>query len=281
MSDDQRPDDSMLKEFGTPFSNPKQLTFIERILSIFDNDSVVLDFFAGSATTAHAVMDLNAKDNGTRKFIMVQLPEKLYRKDSKGNEIPVNDDAKTAFNKGFKTIDELSRQRIRKASIKITKEFDLNEKKGFDGSFKHYKVVTPKDSTIEKIEEFDQNKIDLFNNMVDSFSSESLGLDLNASGEDTVVSTWLLSDGYKLNSEIKDVDFSGYVGKLVNNETLYLVKEGWNSDNTKSLLNRLGEYELNVKSIIVFGYSFNIAEIKELEIGLKQLDTSVNLLKRY
>ncbi|ALJ31639.1 hypothetical protein APS55_05095 [Apilactobacillus kunkeei] len=281
MSDDQRPDDSMLNGFGTPFSNPKQLTFIERILSIFDNNSVVLDFFAGSSTTAHAVMDLNAKDNGTRKFIMVQLPEKLYREDSNGNKIPVNDDAKTAFNKGFKTIDELSRQRIRKASIKIANEFDLNEKNEFDGSFKHYRVVTPKESTIEKIEDFDPNKIDLFNNMVDSFSGESLGLDLNATGEDTVVSTWLLSDGYKLNSEIKDVNFNGYIGKVVNNETLYLVKEGWNSDNTKSLLNHLGEYELNVKSIIVFGYSFNIAEIKELEIGLKQLDMNVNLLKRY
>ncbi|KFJ15240.1 hypothetical protein JI66_03845 [Apilactobacillus kunkeei] len=281
MSDDQRPDDSMLNGFGTPFSNPKQLTFIERILSIFDNNSVVLDFFAGSSTTAHAVMDLNAKDNGTRKFIMVQLPEKLYREDSNGNKIPVNDDAKTAFNKGFKTIDELSRQRIRKASIKIANEFDLNEKNEFDGSFKHYRVVTPKESTIEKIEDFDPNKIDLFNNMVDSFSGESLGLDLNATGEDTEVSTWLLSDGYKLNSEIKDVNFNGYIGKVVNNETLYLVKEGWNSDNTKSLLNHLGEYELNVKSIIVFGYSFNIAEIKELEIGLKQLDMNVNLLKRY
>lgn len=78
MSDDQRPDDKLLKSFKTPFSNPKQLAFITRILSIFPSDATFLDFFAGSATTAHAVMSLNAQDNGKRKFIMVQLPEKTY-----------------------------------------------------------------------------------------------------------------------------------------------------------------------------------------------------------
>ena len=62
MSDDQRPDVNMLnKEFETPFDNPKQLSFIERIVSISDPDAIVLDFFAGSATTAHAVMKLNAE----------------------------------------------------------------------------------------------------------------------------------------------------------------------------------------------------------------------------
>ena len=63
MSDDQRPDDKLLKSFKTPFSNPKQLAFITRILSIFPSNATFLDFFAGSATTAHAVMGLNAQDN--------------------------------------------------------------------------------------------------------------------------------------------------------------------------------------------------------------------------
>lgn len=75
MSDDQRPDSSMMQEFNTPFDNPKQLAFIKRIVGIADNDSIVLDFFSGSATTAHAVMQLNADDGGHRKFVMVQLPE--------------------------------------------------------------------------------------------------------------------------------------------------------------------------------------------------------------
>ena len=76
MSDDQRPDSSMMQEFNTPFDNPKQLAFIKRIVGIADNDSIVLDFFSASATAAPAVMQLNAEDCVHRKFIMVQLPEK-------------------------------------------------------------------------------------------------------------------------------------------------------------------------------------------------------------
>lgn len=277
----QRASDEFLKLMGKRyFSFPKPTSLIKRILHLSGKKNpLILDFFAGSSSTADAIMQLNAEDHMNRRFIMVQIPEKTYTIDSKGKNIPTKSGEK-AFNDGFRTIDEISMERIRKASRRIIKDFNLNDN-NFDGSFKHYRVITPKSSTLEQIEDFDPNKIDLFNDMVDSFSSESLGLDLSATGEDTVISTWLLSDGYKLNSEVKDVDFSGYVGKLVNNETLYLVNEGWNSDNTKSLLNHLGEYELSIKNIIVFGYSFNIAEIKEIEIGLKQLDMNVNLLKRY
>lgn len=101
MSDDQRPDDKLLKSFKTPFSNPKQLAFITRILSIFPSDATFLDFFAGSATTAHAVMSLNAQDNGKRKFIMVQLPEKTYHTNKDGNEVPT-DGGKEAYKLGYK-----------------------------------------------------------------------------------------------------------------------------------------------------------------------------------
>lgn len=258
------------------FNNPKPINLIEELINAMNKKNpVILDPFAGSSTTADAVMRLNAKDGNNRSYIMIQIPEKIRLTNGKTNSI-----SKNALDLGFSSIDEISRERIKK-SEKYIQEKVINNNEDFYSSFKHYRVTSPKSSTLEKIEDFDPNKIDLFNDMVDSFSSESLGLDLSATGEDTVVSTWLLSDGYQLNSEVKDVDFSGYVGKLVNNETLYLVNEGWNSDNTKSLLNHLGEYELSIKNIIVFGYSFNIAEIKELEIGLKQLDMNVNLLKRY
>ncbi|MDW5525315.1 site-specific DNA-methyltransferase [Carnobacterium maltaromaticum] len=110
MSDDQRPDYSMLKEFGIDFDNPKQLTFMERIISIADNDALVMDFFSGSSTTAHAVMSLNAKDNGNRKFIMVQLPE------------PIEDPRPNQYGKTFYTIAEAGQERIRKAGEKILNE---------------------------------------------------------------------------------------------------------------------------------------------------------------
>ncbi len=75
MSDDQRPDVNMLKDFNIAFDNPKQMTFMKRILSIFRNDSLILDFFAGSGTTGQAVVELNKEDGGERKFILATSEE--------------------------------------------------------------------------------------------------------------------------------------------------------------------------------------------------------------
>lgn len=92
------------------FDFPKPIGFIKKILRIgSDKDSIVLDFFSGSATTAHAVMQLNAEDGGHRKFIMVQLPEKC-------------DEASEAYKAGYKNICEIGKERIRRAGEKILKE---------------------------------------------------------------------------------------------------------------------------------------------------------------
>lgn len=92
------------------FENPKSPFFISDIVKISTlNDSTVLDFFAGSATTADAVMQLNAEDGGNRKFIMVQIPEQT-------------DEKSEAFKAGYKTIDAISKERIRRAAAKIKSE---------------------------------------------------------------------------------------------------------------------------------------------------------------
>ncbi|EPP8767381.1 site-specific DNA-methyltransferase [Acinetobacter baumannii] len=93
------------------FDGPKPIRLLSRILQIAntDKDSIILDFFAGSATTAHAVMQLNADDVGNRKFIMVQLPEQT-------------DEKKEAFKAGYKTIAEISKERIRRAGKKILED---------------------------------------------------------------------------------------------------------------------------------------------------------------
>ena len=96
------------------FDFPKPIGFIKKILRIgSDKDSIVLDFFSGSATTAHAVMQLNAEDGGHRKFIMVQLPEKC-------------DEASEAYKAGYKNICEIGKERIRRAGDKI-KQALLND----------------------------------------------------------------------------------------------------------------------------------------------------------
>ena len=262
------------------FSSPKPVRFIKKIISYatIKKNSLILDFFAGSSTTADAVMQLNAEDGGRRKFIMVQLPEKTYTVNSDGKEVPTGG-GKDAYKAGFKSIDELSRERIKRSAAKIREDNNLSE--DFDGSFKHYRVVEPTRQTLEKIEDFDINNTDLFNDMVSSFSSDALNVAGNASGEQTIRTTWLAKDGYSFDADVKKADFAGYEASLVEGSRLYLINDGWTSKNTEDLLNKLGTHQLTVQTIVLYGYSFNIAELRELEIGLKQLDVNINLLKRY
>ena len=96
---------------GLPFDNPKPAYVSQKLISTLckNGDDIILDFFSGSATTAHAVMQLNAEDGGHRKFIMVQLPEKC-------------DEASEAYKAGYKNICEIGKERIRRAGDKIKSE---------------------------------------------------------------------------------------------------------------------------------------------------------------
>lgn len=96
------------------FDYPKSVELIKRCIQLYSNESsIIIDFFSGSATTAHAVMQLNAEDGGKRKFIMVQLPEKT-------------DEKSEAFKAGYKNICEIGKERIRRAGEKIKEEAGLN-----------------------------------------------------------------------------------------------------------------------------------------------------------
>lgn len=94
---------------GKVFTFPKPSELVEELLGYCGNTGLVIDFFAGSATTAHAVMQLNAEDGGSRRFIMVQLPEMC-------------DDKSEAAKAGYKTIADISKERIRRAGAKIKAE---------------------------------------------------------------------------------------------------------------------------------------------------------------
>lgn len=267
--------------FEKVFSNPKPLQLMKYLISVsLKKEGTVLDLFAGSSTTADAVMQLNAEDGGNRKFIMVQLPEKTYDINKDGREIPTKG-GKAAYNAGFKSIDEISRERIRRAAKKIREDNELTLPENFDGSFKHYRVVKPVKQTLEEIENFDTNNTNLFTNMVDGFSSNSLGITGNATGEATILTTWLTKDGYSFDADVEEVMFNNYSAHKVEDNRLYLINEGWGAEQTKELLNQLGTHQFEVQSVVIFGYSFNVAELRELESGLKQLDSKVTLIKRY
>lgn len=107
------------KMFGgvTVFTNPKPVGFIKKLLQLGCNDGIVLDFFAGSSTTAHAVMELNAADGGTRKYILIQIPELV-------------DSNSEAYKAGFKSICEIGKERIRRAGKTILSEKEANTENG-------------------------------------------------------------------------------------------------------------------------------------------------------
>ena len=132
------------------FENPKPVTDIVQIVRyVTDPDDIVLDFFAGSATTAHAVMQLNTEDGGHRKFIMVQLPEPC-------------DEQSEAFKAGYKTIAEISKERIRRAGKKIL-EGECHEGWNQDIGFRVLKVDSSNMADVYYTPDaIDQSQVDAF-----------------------------------------------------------------------------------------------------------------------
>ena len=138
------------------FDYPKSIGFIINTLYMgAEQDSIILDFFSGSATTAHAVMQLNAEDGGNRKFIMVQLPEETTE-DSE------------AYNAGYKNICEIGKERIRRAGKKIKEESPLTTQ-DLDTGFRVFRMDS---SNYEEVEhapkDWNQQELDLFLNNIKS-----------------------------------------------------------------------------------------------------------------
>lgn len=136
------------------FDFPKPVTYIMQMLRIStQSDSIILDFFSGSATTAHAVMQLNAEDGGNRKFIMVQIPE----------ETPEDSEARKA---GYNTIPEIAKERIRRAGKKIKEESPLTTA-DLDTGFRVFRLDEGNYEDVKRSpKEFKQDQLDLFLNNI-------------------------------------------------------------------------------------------------------------------
>ena len=143
------------------FPRPKPLGTIMRPLELATQENdIILDFFSGSATTAHAVMQLNAEDGGHRKFIMVQLPEAC-------------DEKSEAYKAGYPNICEIGKERIRRAAKKIAAE---NPSKPFDGGFRVFKLAdTNMTDVYYSAGEYDQSMLD---QLVSNIKPDRTDLDL-------------------------------------------------------------------------------------------------------
>ena len=137
------------------FDGPKPVRLLERLITLANlkSDSIVMDFFSGSATTAHALMKVNAEKQTSYKFILVQLPEEV---------------SETKKEQGYKTICGIGKERIRRAGKKIKEEFPLTTQK-LDTGFRVFRLA---DSNFEEVKkasaEYDQSQLDLFLNNVKS-----------------------------------------------------------------------------------------------------------------
>lgn len=239
------------------FKNPKTPYILEEIFSfvISDND-IVLDFFSGSATTAHAIMNMNVSNNGNRKYIMVQLPE-IVKKGSEGAKA------------GYRTIDQIGMERIVRASQKIREE---NPDTMIDLGFRHFTLVEPAVSTLDKLEEFspDDNGMYVANTVLDDF------------GVPTVLATWLVRDGYGFTAPFEAIDFAGYTGYYMGKH-LYLINQDLSNEAITAITEKYEtDGNFNPENVVLFGYSFKWTEMESLKTNLARLrDTEKNLRINY
>lgn len=254
----------------TVFTNPKPVKFINQFISfILKNDKdVVLDFFSGSASTAHAVLDLNATDGISRKFIAIQIPaqldttvasQKLTLDFLKENNLP-------------QTLDYIGIERIKRAAAKIKDQYP---DKKLDLGFKHYMLIEPNQNTLDKLDSFDKSALIVDTNIIDDF------------GKPSILATWLNADGYGLTVEVKVVDLAGYTA-YYHDKHLYLIDPGFGLESMKALLSKYdGEGDFNPENLVLFGYSFPDWSINEMvEKNLRVLNDSeknlkINLTVRY
>lgn len=187
------------------FSTPKPTRLIKKMLQIATSkDAIILDFFSGSATTAHAVMQLNAEDGGNRKFICVQLPE-------------VCDEKSEAYKSGYKNICEIGKERIRRAGKKILEEqgdqigIGDEEKKPLDIGFKVFKLDDSNLKIWDSTPITGDDQIEMFNermnSMIDSIKDDRTDMD--------VVYEIMLKMGVPLDTAVQYIE--------INDKIVYIV----------------------------------------------------------
>ena len=242
------------------FDFPKPVDLLLRIIQIScEKDSIILDFFGGSSTTANAVMQKDSEDGGNRKYILVQIQE------------PCKPDSEAA-KAGYKTIDEVGMERIKRAAKKIKTDNPL-----FAGNlgFKHYTLEEPKEDALLQMERFDPS-----NNLLTTLEVKDFGLE-------TVLRTWLVADGYGLTEDAEKVMLGNYKAYW-KDDHLYMINPDHDFDESSiaALMDKYNGEPFSPHNIVIFGYSFGFTHREELQKNLRTLKDgnktlTVNIDVRY
>ena len=240
------------------FETPKPVKLIKYLFNMAIKDGLVVDFFGGSSSTAHAIMEMNL-DNKNLHYILVQWQEEC-KPDSE------------AFKAGYKTIDQIGMERIKRAAKKIK---EANPLFSGDLGFKHYTLEEPKQDALLLMEQFDP----ISNNITD-FSVDDFGLE-------TVLRTWLVADGYGLTEDAEEVLLGNYKAYW-KGDHLYLINRDndFDASSIAALMDKYNGEQFSPHNIVIFGYSFSFTHREELQKNLRTLKEgnktlTVNLDVRY
>lgn len=276
------------------FANPKPIDLIKDLILIgSSSDDIVLDFFAGSGTTADAMMQLNVENIEKRKFILAQLPEPIEPKKDKD----AFDFVKNELKIDNPTIYEITKERIIRASKKhlisveskkseIIKEIkELESKLDLDDKEEKIKQLN---AEIKSLKQQDLGfKIFETTPIWEDYDFESTELDnqtklfdeskLTEDDIKALLITWKTYDGIALTQELEMVDLSGYTAYYGNGK-LYLMNKGFTTDNLKNLLEKIdSDKKFNPTSIITFGYHFDSKNLRELSENVKSYANKKNI----
>lgn len=248
-------------DMADTFDFPKPTYLIKKLLTLgSDRNSICMDFFSGSGSTADALLNLNLLD-GCRKFIAVQLPVDM---DQKLKVTPINDKAKVQKVIDFldknhypHTLDYVGFERIRRAAKKI---HDANPLFTGDLGFKHYMLEESKEDALLLMEKFDP-----VSNNITTLSVEDFGLQ-------TVLRTWLVADGYGLTEDAEEVMLGNYKAYW-KCDHLYMINpdHDFNESSIAALMDKYNGELFSPHNIVIFGYSFGFTHREELQKNLRTL----------
>ena len=238
------------------FKNPKPVQLLQRLMSfVLEDDDIFVDFFSGSGTSAEAALRTIVQGKSI-SFIQVQIEEKT-KIGSEAREL------------GYATIDALGIERIVRAAAKIRMQFPETIA---DLGFRHYTLVEPSGTTLDKLEEFSPDDAGMYvtNTILEDF------------GVPPVLATWLVRDGYGFTAPVEAIDFAGYTGYYMGKH-LYLINQDLSNEAITAITEK---YEtdgaFNPENVVLFGYSFKWTEMESLKTNLARLrDTEKNLRINY
>lgn len=246
------------------FTNPKDVNILIDFMKAIgvSNGDIVLDFFAGSGTTAHAVMDLNKTDKGNRKFICVQLPEETQK-------------TKAAYKAGYKTIFDITKTRIEKAANKIRTE---NPDYEGDLGAKVFETLPIFEGYLDNIETLQGENQELFD-----------GTNLSNEDLESLLTTWQAYDGIPLTKSLIETKLAGYAAYR-DDKVMYLMHKGFSTEALKAFLAKLDATQgddktFEVEKLVLFGYNMDSKNQLEISEAVRQYqnrkEKTVSVAVRY